>query len=114
MIDVKYPVNVDCVDGYWGCDGHAPSEERAIRETLRLYRESDSASDDLDPGLWTAYLDEVDLLDGQLLQQRLSSQRLSELYWREIDALGARLVKGASRWHLFVEYWQVELKEGEQ
>ena len=111
-----YPINVCCIDGYWGCDGRAPSEDQAIREVLRLYRESDSESgsesDDLDPGLWRAYLDEVDLLDGQLSHQRLSGERLREVYWREIDELGARLVRGEGRWHLWVDFWAVSLSNG--
>ena len=113
-MSVSYPINVTCTDGDWGCDGHAPSEERAIREALRLSRESDSEPDDLDPKLWTAHLADRDLLDGELSTQTLSRDRIEEAYSDEIDNLGARLVKGASRWHLFVEYWEVELKGGEQ
>lgn len=107
----KYPVNVWCGDGVWSAEAYAACGTEAIREVLRVCRECDRESDDLDPGLWTAHLGDIDLLDARPVIQRLSEERLREIYCGEMDELGAELVRGDGRWHMFVTYWRVELKE---
>lgn len=108
-MDQKYPVNVWCSDGDWSCEGHAKCASTAVGEFLREHQYG--GGEDLRHHIVTAALDDMDLLDGNAATQKLSGVRLRELYCGEINELGARLIRGSGRWHLFVSYWRVELKE---
>lgn len=99
----RYPVNIWESDGDWTCEGHAADAPQALAcFVARKARDGDTAHDS-----YKVTLDGWDILDGSPGWQRQNEARLREHFCGQMDELGAELVRGCGRWHLFVTFWRV-------